>query len=554
MLTKTNPPAAPDRVSRLDPREEAFLLHLGQQGHVDQLSMNRIQAATKTSRADLHTVILELGLLSESRLADVQAEFLDLERLPKEELSLSVGRIEGVSDDYLKKSDFVAMDESNGSISLVTGRAIVDDHLRALGYFTGKRIHTKICEVSAVRTARDRHFRSESDGAQQGQVQLLPEEDVERLRDVASEAPVVKLLNRLVSAAVERKASDIHLEPLEDHVRVRFRLDGSLQTMEQIDRNLLAGLVSRIKILSRLNIAEQRLPQDGRMRLAVRGTDVDMRVSTAPVLFGETIVMRILDQQELPLDFDALGFTHAQTERVKRLLSHPNGIILVTGPTGSGKTTTLYSALTHLNRDGVKLFSAEDPVEYQLAGVNQIQVKPSIGLDFASILRSVLRQDPDIIMIGEMRDLETARIAVQASLTGHLVLATLHTNSAAASITRLIDMGIEGFLLGSALRGIVAQRLVRKTCKKCGKGGRVKPAGCVACSQTGYAGRTVVCEILEITDDIRGAIARNARELDIERMAVANGMVTLFEDGKRKIEAGETTLEELHRAVGDRTK
>jgi general secretion pathway protein E len=540
---------------RIDPREWAFLQYLESGGHVDAMGRQRILSALNSSRADFHTAVLELGLLSEARLADLQAEFLGIDRIPKEELALSIGRVEGVSQDYLSRAEFVVIDADEDKLLIAAGKPLIDDSIRALAYFTNKALDVKVCEISAIRAARDTLFKPEKEpnSAQDGFGHLLPEEDVERLRDVASDAPVVKLLNRLVTSAVERKASDIHIEPLEDQIRIRFRLDGTLQTIETLDRNLLAGLISRVKILSRLNIAEQRLPQDGRMRMPVRGTDVDMRVSTAPVMFGETIVLRILDQQDLPLDFKALGYTAEQIDQIKRLISHPNGIVLVTGPTGSGKTTTLYSGLTHLNREGVKLFSAEDPIEYQLPGINQIQVKPSIGLDFAAILRSILRQDPDIIMIGEMRDLETARIAVQASLTGHLVLATLHTNSAAASVTRLLDMGVEGFLLGSALRGIVAQRLVRRTCRNCkGKGTNGKQP-CKTCSQTGYSGRTSICEILEVNDGVRAAISRNARELEIEERAISDGMTPLFDDGKRKVAAGETTMEELYRVVGDRS-
>jgi general secretion pathway protein E len=293
-----------------------------------------------------------------------------------------------------------------------------------------------------------------------------------------------------------------------------------------------------------LNIAEQRLPQDGRIRLAVKGKEIDLRVATSPTLHGENVVLRILDRRDMELDFKSLGFEEVDVLKLRRVLTAPNGVVLVTGPTGSGKTTTLYAALALLNADETKIFTAEDPIEYNIKGINQILVRPQIGLDFASILRSVLRQDPDIIMVGEMRDSETAKIAVQASLTGHLVLSTLHTNSAAASITRLRDMGIENFLIASTLRAIVAQRLVRKSCTV------HSPNNCQNCKGTGYAGRTVIYEILELNDAIKSAILNGSPDSDIELLARANGMLTLDESADSKIITGETTREEIMRILG----
>ena len=338
-------------------------------------------------------------------------------------------------------------------------------------------------------------------------------------------------------------------------------------------RNLRAALTTRIKIMAKLDIAERRLPHDGRIKTAVRGTEIDIRVSTLPTVFGESIVMRILDRTRVELDFTKLGLHTEIQEKLRRLMTLPNGIVLVTGPTGSGKTTTLYTALKNLNRPELKLFTVEDPIEYQLSGINQIQVQPQIGLDFPTALRSILRQDPDIVMIGEIRDLETARIAIQASLTGHLVFSTLHTNSAIAAIARLIDIGLERYLLASTVSGVMAQRLVRKLCPACSRPhsasermhGKFKLAGsgtaldlsnsreavgCEACAGTGYRGRTTICELLMVDDDIREAIGRRSQDQRvIEQLARTTGFRSLYEDGLLKIGAGETTLEEVLRVT-----
>ena len=342
--------------------------------------------------------------------------------------------------------------------------------------------------------------------------------DVERLKDLASGAPVIRLANQLIARAVEMRASDIHIEPREHRLAIRYRIDGALQDMEAPAPAMGPALVSRLKIMARLDIAERRLPQDGRIRIPVRGRQIDMRVSTVPTIHGENVVLRVLDRASIELEFAKLGFDAALEARYLALLEQPNGILLVTGPTGSGKTTTLYTSLRHLNVPDKKLFTVEDPVEYQLDGVSQIEIKPQIGLTFAHILRSILRQDPDIVMIGEIRDVETAEIAIQAALTGHLVLSTLHTNSAAGTVTRLLDMGVADYLLTSTINGILAQRLVRRLCENCreafaplpellpqlglapGSATRLyRGRGCAACRGTGYHGRVCIVEMMPIT-------------------------------------------------------
>ena len=394
------------------------------------------------------------------------------------------------------------------------------------------------------------------------------EEDIGHLKDLASEAPIIKLVNLFISRAVESRASDIHIEPFEDELKIRYRIDGVLHDVESAPKKLQAAVVSRLKIMAKLNIAERRLPQDGRIRLKFADREIDLRVSTIPILHGESVVMRILDQESIVIDLDRLGFFPETLAEFNRLIKRPNGIFLVTGPTGSGKTTTLYGALDKINSPDKKIITVEDPIEYQLKGVNQIQVKSQIGLNFATTLRHIVRQDPDVIMIGEIRDLETAEIAIQSALTGHLVFSTLHTNDAPSAITRLLDMGVENFLLSSTVRGILAQRLLRRICPECkevDKSGTdeeefktlgmvrdvplYRGCGCEACSHTGFYGRTGIFEMLIIDDEIRKLILTSADANQIRAVARQRGMRTLLEDGIKKITAGETTLNEVFRVT-----
>jgi len=393
-------------------------------------------------------------------------------------------------------------------------------------------------------------------------------DDVGHLKDLASEAPIIRVVNLLITQAVETRASDIHIEPYEDEVKIRYRIDGVLHDIESAPKRLQAAIVSRIKIMAKLNIAERRLPQDGRIGLMAGKREIDLRVSTIPVLFGESIVMRILDRESIVIDLDVLGFSPQTLTSFRQLIHKPYGILLVTGPTGSGKTTTLYGALDKINSPDKKIITVEDPVEYQIKGINQIQVKTQIGLNFANTLRHIVRQDPDVIMIGEIRDLETAEIAIQSALTGHLVFSTLHTNDAPSALTRLMDLGVENFLLSSTIRGILAQRLVRKICPDC----RVldtsaanreelracaieadvplyRGTGCEKCAQTGYHGRSGIFELLVVEDDLRRLVLRNADANEIRETARAHGMKTLLEDGAEKVKSGITTLSEVFRVT-----
>jgi general secretion pathway protein E len=368
---------------------------------------------------------------------------------------------------------------------------------------------------------------------------------VEDLLETMDDAPIIRMLNALLTQAARDGASDIHIEPYERHSVVRFRVDGTLREVVQPNRALHAALISRLKIMAELDISEKRLPQDGRISLRIGTRAMDVRVSTLPSAHGERAVLRLLDKSQGQLTLEAIGMQGQVLSNLERLISQPHGIILVTGPTGSGKTTTLYAALSLLDGHSSNIMTVEDPIEYELAGVGQTQVNAKIDLTFAKALRAILRQDPDVIMIGEIRDFETAQIAIQASLTGHLVLATLHTNDAASAITRLTDMGVEPFLLSSSLLGVLAQRLVRKTCTACGG------AGCEACAHSGYQGRTGIFELLQADDHLRDLIHQQASEAELRAAALAGGMVLMRDDGQRLVQTGITTREELVRVTRD---
>ena len=395
-----------------------------------------------------------------------------------------------------------------------------------------------------------------------------PQEAIDETGITDEDSPIVRLVNQIITNAAEQKASDIHFDPQEGELRVRYRVDGVLRTERTLPKYMQSMLIARIKIISNLNITESRMPQDGRVKLEINHRQVDIRVSTLPSIFGEKVVMRILDIGNALNDITRLGFTDSNLASFKQMIEKPNGIILITGPTGSGKSSTLYAALNRLNREEVNIITIEDPVEYQLAGINQIQVKEEIGMTFAAGLRSILRQDPDIIMIGEIRDFETAQIAVRASLTGHLVLSTLHTNSAVDALTRLIDMGVEPFLLSSSLNGIVGQRLVRKICKDCGEKVNLadrerqlfananmevttvtRGKGCPSCGMTGYRGRLAIHEVLPIDEEIRRFILNTGTRSEILHYVKENGMLFLLDDGLQKVAQGLTTTEEVLRVV-----
>jgi general secretion pathway protein E len=531
-------------------RPEAFLNWLAAKSTIDQNTHSRVLTAMRGTGTTVDSIILEFGILPEDSLADELATFLGLGRMESEHLIDDLKDIPGVSHKFLLDAGLMPLASQPGHLHLATAHPLDDARAKAAAYFSGLELVLAVATPSSLsRKLADLQEAPQTDLANaDGQWLAYGEGDVEKLRDLASEAPVVRLLSRIVGNAVEQQASDIHFEPVEQKLLVRFRVDGVLRVAESHDIQSHLALVSRIKILARLNIAEQRLPQDGRLRLAVRGKNIDFRVATSPTVSGETVVLRILDRRDVGLDFSALGFSDTDQVKLQKILQHRDGIVLVTGPTGSGKTTTLYAALNLLNQPETKVFTVEDPVEYQISGVNQIPVRTNIGLDFANILRSVLRQDPDIIMIGEIRDAETARIAVQASLTGHLVLSTAHTNSAVTAITRLRDLGIEDYLLASSVRAIIAQRLVRKICSSCG-GDELPGLKCRVCQGTGYSGRTSVYEVLEFTPELQRATAAGKDDIELLGVARSKGFVGIAEHGHDLVRAGVTSRAEVNRAV-----
>jgi general secretion pathway protein E len=439
------------------------------------------------------------------------------------------------------------------------------DHetINAVRSFTGLEVAPELAGEQEILDAIDRYF---------GEAQKLANEvdfaggeggeDLEQLRDMASEAPVIRLVNATIAQAIEKRASDIHLEPFEKEFRIRFRVDGVLFNQDPPPREMKAAIISRLKLMAKLNIAERRLPQDGRIKIKIVGREVDLRVSTLPTLYGESVVMRLLDRSSGDFyDLRRLGFDDHMLERMEYYTSLPHGIFLVTGPTGSGKSTTLYSALKRINTSERKIITIEDPVEYQMDGINQIHVNPQIGLSFSAGLRHIVRQDPDVIMVGEVRDRETADTAIRAALTGHFVFSTLHTNDAPSAITRLTDMGVENYLITSSLVSVLAQRLVRTICRKCivsvGReyspfGAQVETfrgAGCPECNGTGYRGRMGIFELMELNEQIRRLIMANADASQITKAAKANGMRQLREDGWEKIGLGVTTTEEVMRVT-----
>lgn len=514
------------------------------------------------------SVVTRLGLLSEQNLARFFAEETGLPILPASQFPDEFVRLDEISVRFLRDRRVLPIDAGERGLRVAFGNPIDCQTRAAMRYATGREIQCHVALPSDIDMALDRVYGPE--GAGESADAALDDEDLERLKDLASDAPAIRAVNRLIIRAGELHASDIHLEPSEENLGVRFRIDGLLRAMQPLPASMKQALVSRIKIMAGLDIAERRLPQDGRLRLAVRGQDVDLRIATSPTIHGESVVMRLLDRSNLSLDFATLGFSDGQAAALLQQVGKPHGIVLVTGPTGSGKTTTLYSAISVIRSPERKVLTIEDPIEYRMPGISQTQVQPAIGLDFARALRSFLRQDPDIVMVGEIRDLETAQVAVQAALTGHLILSTLHTNSAAAAVTRLVDMGVEPFLISSCLNAVLAQRLVRRLCDQCsvptepsaailaGAGIEAaaadgldfrEPAGCEACNHRGYRGRLAIVELLPMTPVIGALIAGRAEERDIEAAATAAGMKTLLRDGLDKASRGLTTVEEVLRVT-----
>jgi len=545
---------------------EAVVAALAAAGACDAIAIARAETvAAETGMAPAEALV-RLGLVSERALAEAFGHVFGLKLAGAAHYPDEPVLPARLRPRFLREARAVPAGIADGVLTVIVADPSKNFTREAIALATGLKVRLEIGIPIELDAALDRLYpRDENADAAPAERHEAGEEDAERLKDLASEAPVIRLVNQMIARAVETNASDIHIEPFEDRLRIRYRYDGELHDAETQPARLIPAITSRIKILAKLDIAERRLPQDGRIRMAVRGQDVVFRVATAPCLHGEILVLRILDRSSVSFDFAAQGHDEQVISRLRAALRAPNGIILVTGPTGSGKTTTLYTALLALNRAEKKIITVEDPIEYQLAGINQIQVKPQIDLSFAALLRSIVRLDPDVIMVGEVRDYETAEIAARAALTGHLVLSTLHTNSAAAAITRLRDMGVEDYLLAAVLRGILAQRLVRRLCDACKRPGTTPAelrrrfglscdtifhaAGCPACRGTGYKGRQAIAEFLTPDATIERLLFARAGQAEIEAAAVAAGMKTMQRAGLEAVARGETTLEEILRAV-----
>jgi type IV pilus assembly protein PilB len=559
-------PAGGDRLGEILLRE----------GLVTREQLGQALTEQKNTKHRLGYVLVKLGLVQELEITKVLARQYRMPAVDLTRFEVDPKIIKLVPAEMATKSVVLPLKREGRTLTIAMADPTDHGLLEDLKFITRFDLFPVIAGEYTLRNLIEKHYES-SDQQLQSLLKDMEEsgedlEIVEEQEDEAAtqaqidDAPVVKLINGLLTDAVKRGASDIHIEPFEHEIRVRYRIDGALLEIMKPPLKMKAALTSRVKILSQLNIAERRVPQDGRLKLKMGARVIDFRVSTLPVLFGEKIVLRILDKGNLTLDLTKFGFEEKAERDLMKAILNPYGMVLVTGPTGSGKTTTLYSALSRINTTEVNIMTAEDPVEYNLMGINQVLVRTEIGLTFAAALKAFLRQDPNIIMIGEIRDLETGGIAIKAALTGHLVLSTLHTNDAPSTITRMIDMGIEAFNVASAVNLVAAQRLVRRICKDCKVEHKysdveltalgtdldrlralkfMKGAGCDTCSGTGYKGRAGLYEVMAMSPELRRMVLRGASVADIQTQAVAEGMLTLRMDGMKKIERGVTTLEEV---------
>ncbi|MEG6551300.1 type II secretion system ATPase GspE [Desulfocurvibacter africanus] len=546
-------------------------------GMLQRDELRRVVANSRTGEPP-YKVAIRTGLVSEDDFLGLVAAELGIPFIKTLPETYDPEAFSRISPLFMQEHAFVPMAVHDDKLSIVISDPfdhIVIDTLKKL--FRVGDIELAISREESIRAWIQAHYlhgehrQQDSDDEQAAEPEFLAFEDVEQLKDLASEAPVVKKVNLILTKAVESAASDIHLETFQDRIQVRFRIDGILQDFEALPRHLQQAIVSRIKIMARLDIAERRLPQDGKMFLKIAGKSIDMRVSCLPTTHGESVVIRLLDRTSISFSMEKLGFPALQLEAFDQLIRQPHGIVLVTGPTGSGKTTTLYSALNTLNSPDKKIITIEDPVEYDLDGINQVQANPKAGLTFASGLRSIVRQDPDVILIGEIRDRETADIAVQSALTGHLVFSTLHTNDAAGAVTRLVEIGVEDYLLSSSLLGILAQRLLRVLCPACkkpflpdealvrrlGMPWTPTPAeplyeavGCPKCSNTGYRGRTAIFEVLPVSDEVKSLILESKSSTAIRDLAVSQGMQLLRDSGWEKVRQGLSSATEVLRVAG----
>src|SRR5580704_7225553 len=537
---------------------------LMERGKIEAEDLDRALELQQERGDKLGKILVDMGLIAHRDVLVALSDQLGLPLVTVDGPPPSAPEIESLSHRFLRQCRAYPVALADSTLTVAMADPLDFETIAAIRSFTGFQISIALAAEQEILDAIDRNYSDAGGHAQAGLEgdDVQASADLEHLRDMASEAPVIRLVNAMIADALEKRASDIHIEPFEKEFRVRFRVDGVLFNQEPPPRELKAAIISRLKLMAKLNIAERRLPQDGRIKIKVLGREVDLRVSTLPTLYGESVVMRLLDRSAGDFyDLRRLGFDTRMLDRMEYFTSLPHGIFLVTGPTGSGKSTTLYSALKRINLPDKKIITIEDPVEYQMDGINQIHVNPQIGLTFASGLRHIVRQDPDVIMVGEIRDRETADIAIRSSLTGHFVFSTLHTNDAPSAISRLTDMGVENYLITSSLVAVLAQRLVRVICEHCKApdGTRIAPdgesvpcfrgRGCENCFGSGYTGRVGIFELMELNDEIRKQIMRGDDALSITFVARRNGMRSLREDGWLKISRGLTTPDEVMRVT-----
>jgi type IV pilus assembly protein PilB len=551
-----------------------------EQGLIDDLQYDEVAGEFKRSGKSVFQILQDFGVMDSDAILDVIGNHLSVEVVKIREADISPEVLQVVPAKTARMYGALPVALHNSTVQIAMVDPLNPARIDELGFVVKKDIQLVIADPAAIQKAIEK-FYPESTGEDESFSELLKEigadkelakeattagEDVNAMTDLANQAPIVRFVNLVVFQAVQDRASDIHFEPFEDEFRIRYRVDGALYEMSPPPKHLALPVISRLKVMANLNISERRLPQDGRINYPMGNKVIDLRVSTLPTQFGESVVLRVLDRTAVNLELESLGLPKFIYDYMTEAIQRPNGIVIVTGPTGCGKTTTLYSALRRVNTMDSKLLTAEDPVEYDIEGIMQVAINEGVGLTFSKALRSFLRQDPDIIMVGEMRDLETAQISIQASLTGHLVLSTLHTNDSPGAVTRMIDMGVEPFLISSTLMGVLGQRLVRTVCKNCRTAFEPTEAqlsmlnlsphdlgdkvfyygrGCATCNDTGYKGRKGIFELLIINDTIRGLINERAPTVVVRQKAVELGMVTLREDGLRGIFDGDTTIEEV---------
>ncbi len=557
--------------------------HIGQMlidsGLINKSQLEIALKEQQNTRRRVGETLVNLGFISTNDMLDTLSLQLGFKYLKFQEFPKAIPPDSYPSVKFMKQYRVVPIGKDNGVLKVAMADPLDSYALAALRLYFKGDIEIVLSNEKDIEEAIEQYFgnsvqmTSIMEGMSEDAESLDTDikDDVHHLRDMALEAPIVKLVNMLITKAIEERASDIHIEAFENKIMVRYRIDGILIEAESLPKKLQSAVISRIKIMSKMNIAERRLPQDGRIKLRISGREIDLRVSTLPTLYGESVVMRILDRGNVLTSLEDLGFPEAALSQFKKLIAVPYGMVLVTGPTGSGKTTTLYASLSKLNSFDRKIIAIEDPIEYEIDGINQMQVKPKIGLTFANGLRHIVRQDPDIIMIGEIRDKETAEIAIHSALTGHLVFSTLHTNDAPGAITRLLDMGIESFLVSSALTGVLAQRLVRVICPKCKRllssdKWRLKEIGaneinfeaylgegCDDCRHTGYKSRTGIFELMAFNDGIKRLVLEKASADVIRQKARSQGMGVLRECGWQKVKSGITTIDEVLRVTQEET-